>query len=69
VWIEHPAKSRGGERHCPEPPDHHGIGDGHRHLREIGRSERRRQHKRRTNLRSDVGSRDTATVTGVAMAA
>jgi hypothetical protein len=38
---------RGGERHRAEPPDHDHVGNSHRHLREIGRSERRRERKRR----------------------
>lgn len=28
-----------------EPPDHHRVGDSHRHLREVGRSERRRERE------------------------
>ena len=38
--IEHAAEPCGGERQRAEPPDHHRIGHGHRHVREIGGSKR-----------------------------
>ena len=52
--IEHRAEPRGGERHGAEPPDHHHVGDAHRHLREIGRRERRRERKGRPQFRPDA---------------
>src|SRR5262249_61191093 len=48
--IKHPTEPRGGERHRAETPDHHRVGDRHRHLREIGRSKRRREGKGRAQL-------------------
>jgi len=51
--IEHAAEPRDGERQRAEPPDHHGVGDGHRHLREIGGSERCREREGRMKLRTD----------------
>ena len=58
--IEHRAEPRGGKRQGAEPPDHHRIGDAHRHLREIGRSERRRQRQGRAQLRANAGLCGTA---------
>ena len=48
--IEHRAEPRGGERQGAETPDHHHVGDTHRHLREIGRGERRREGQGRPKL-------------------
>jgi hypothetical protein len=58
--IEHPAEPRGGERGGAEMPDHHRIRDSHRHLREIGCRERRRQRQGRAQFRTHVGADNTA---------
>jgi hypothetical protein len=58
--IQHRAEPGGGKRHGAEPPDHDCVGETHRHLREIGRSERCREGEGRTKLRAYAGARDPA---------
>ena len=52
----HPAEPGGGERHGAETPDHHRVGNSHRHLREIGCGQRRGQGQGRPQLRANAGS-------------
>ncbi len=52
--IKHRAEPGGGQRHRAEPSDHHCVGDAHRHLREIGRGERRRQRQGRAEFRANA---------------
>ena len=51
--IECVAEPGGGERYGAEMPDHHGVGHLHCHLRQVGSRQRRRDGKRRTDLRGD----------------
>ena len=55
----HPAEPGGGERQGAETSDHHRVGNSHRHLREIGGGQRRRQREGRPQLRANAQPRAT----------
>lgn len=54
--IKHCAQPRRGERRGAEAPHHHRVGNPHRHLREIGGGERRREGKGCAKLRANAAT-------------